>query len=98
MLLMGHTVFGVVHEFPHVCPGDECAIARWMVARQTGTEWTLPRLMTERQFVGSPLGLESAGVPNVKAPAQTIHSCTRRDDSTVTQSGKTWPELVAEKL
>lgn len=32
-VLMGHQVNGRVYEFPHACPGPDCAVARYLVAR-----------------------------------------------------------------
>lgn len=29
-LVAGHAFGRYVYEFPHVCPGDECAIGRWL--------------------------------------------------------------------
>ncbi len=35
---MGHRFEGAIYEFPHVCPGDECAIARWLLERHYRTQ------------------------------------------------------------
>lgn len=29
-LALGHAVNGVLMEFPHLCPGEDCAIAAWL--------------------------------------------------------------------
>lgn len=29
----GHTINGVARDFPHRCPGVECAIARWLARK-----------------------------------------------------------------
>ena len=32
----GHRIDGAVYEFPHLCPGEDCAIARWLARKAEG--------------------------------------------------------------
>lgn len=49
-LVMGHTIGNQVYEFPHLCPGAECAIGRFQEAqhRRTLRRAPMPR---DAQFV-----------------------------------------------
>ena len=32
-VVRGHDIEGVTHTFPHVCPGEDCAVAAWIRSR-----------------------------------------------------------------
>jgi len=38
-LVLGHRVGSRVHHFPHMCPGPDCAIARWILAKDSREEY-----------------------------------------------------------
>lgn len=38
-LVLGHRVSNYYLEFPHVCPGESCAIAKWVLYKVRGERY-----------------------------------------------------------
>ena len=78
----GHTALGRFTAFVHDCPGEGCAIERWILTKATHTEWV--------QRYHDPH-------PPKPMPELVTHPIETPPIARV-EIGKTWPELVADLI
>lgn len=49
-LVMGHRVEDRIHHFPHLCPGRDCALARWMKMKDDRDEYASLKRSVPQQY------------------------------------------------
>ena len=91
--------------FPHVCPGQDCAVCRWLVWKDQWPRkpWKAKQLKHEtRSPDGDGQRLAEAG--NICAQSDgtdgsaTATVVTQAESEPAESHTKTWPELVAEQM
>lgn len=35
----GHLIYGIPYDFPHLCPGEDCAIGTWLLTHYREAEY-----------------------------------------------------------